>query len=624
MSERPQNRDELAAQARAAAEQALKLAKLAEESARIAQQLHAQAFDEPGASQPGRDSASVLARLPAEGSSEETHPFVDVASATVASAKRKPRRHPSSTRGRLAPAKMGTAPVDVPKQVRIRTNPEDREREHNPGKEFARQWKSMFISTGVHILVLLLLGFVTFAVNSENPINSVLASFADEEVVVEEALPIEEPVEEEGEQLEDPMPEEQVEPEPEEEPPPEQPPEQQEQAEVVEEAPPTPGPEAAEQSAVDVAQVGSRSETGKAALLKKYGGTAASESAVQRTLDWFATIQREDGSWNFNDVGQCSHAGDTDNPMGATAYVLLCYLGAGQTHQDGNFKKQVRAGLDFLVRNGKRVPAGGDFRGPNCEEHDNFYVQAAVTMVLSEASMMTKDRRMGLREAAQAAVDFLCNAQNPTGGGWRYEPRVDGCTSVTVLVTMALVSAQKAGLKVPPPVLDGVSHYLDSVRSDGAPTGRYGYRVEEKGYRASSTAQALLARMYLGWTKDDEELQQGIAVLDKRGPYENLYYCYYATQVMKHWGGNEWERWNSVMREELVRTQVSQEGPEFGSWTPRQSGGPESAGGRLFITCLATMTLEVYYRYLPLYDSPVVDDAVAEAEPAEETEVESE
>lgn len=57
------------------------------------------------------------------------------------------------------------------------------------------------------------------------------------------------------------------------------------------------------------------------------------------------------------------------------------------------------------------------------------------------------------------------------------------------------------------------------------------------------------------------------------------------------------------MRDELVRTQVVDEGPAIGSWTPLQRGTTDVAGGRLFTTALSTMTLEVYYRYLPLYDS---------------------
>jgi hypothetical protein len=478
---------------------------------------------------------------------------------------------------------------------------------------FARQCASIIISTGVHVAVLLLLALMTFAVRSEQAVNTVLASIAEEDPAVEEELPLEEPIEdEEPPETPEPLPpEEPVPPEPMEEPAADelpQPPDPQEA-----DAPPTPGPQPAAQPAVDLAQVGSRSEAGKALLLERYGGSAASEGAVQRALEWLASRQRRDGSWNFNDVGPCSQAGSVDNPMGATAYVLLCYLGAGHTEHGGPFQNNVRAGLKFLIDHGRRVPAGGDFRGPNCREHDNFYVQAPVAMVLSEALQMTKSRRSKrtLQEPAQLAVDFLCHAQDPQGGGWRYQPQEPGCTSVTVLVAMALKSADNAGLKVPPRVWDGISHYLDTVRSDQAPTGRYGYRVAEPNYRISTTSMALLCRMYLGCGKDHQELQQGVALLDQRGPYENLYYCYYATQVMRHWGGEEWQRWNAVMRDDLVRTQVTISGPELGSWTPRDRSGHSLAGGRLFTTCLATMTLEVYYRYLPLYGLPESDTSIA-------------
>ncbi len=489
----------------------------------------------------------------------------------------------------------------------------------------------MLISTGLHFILLLLLASATIVVSNQNPIDTVLASFAEEQAVVEDALPLTEPIGEPGEQQEEPLPEE---PLPKEQPPaegqPDMPPPEMEQvaeepleeeapepAAVAQDAPPVPGPnaaapEAAGQATVDLTKVGSRSEAGKALLLKRYGGTPESESAVQRALEWFASRQRQDGSWNFNDVGPCSHPGDVDNPMGATAYVLLCYLGAGQTHQSGEFKKNVRAGLTFLLSHGKRVPAGGDFRGPGCREHDNFYVQAAVATALSEAYLMTRDRRLGMRQAAQLATDFLCHAQDPQGGGWRYEPRKPGCTSVTALVTMALKSTAQAGLQVPPQVLERISVYLDTVRSDQAPTGRYGYRAEAPTYRSSTTAMALLCRMQLGWGRDNEELQKGVAILDKRGPYDNLYYCYYATQVMRHWGGDPWRRWNPAMRDDLVRTQGTEQGPEFGSWMPRDRSGPSTAGGRLFITCLATMTLEVYYRYLPLYGLPEGGDLVAD------------
>ena len=85
---------------------------------------------------------------------------------------------------------------------------------------------------------------------------------------------------------------------------------------------------------------------------------------------------------------------------------------------------------------------------------------------------------------------------------------------------------------------------------------------------------------------------------------------------MRHWGGDEWDRWNDVMREDLVRTQIT-DGPEAGSWTPRDKGVPSAAGGRLFSTCLGTLTLEVYYRYLPLFDEVTI--AVAPAPSSDST-----
>jgi hypothetical protein len=609
-----QRQHRLASEARAAAEQALRLARLAEESARLAQELNARLIEESGGSIPvASDAFDSLTNSPAPASSPtppdaglpvlEGEPPI-----RPARARTKGRGHTTArARERIERLAANATDVDRPRVVRIRANPEDAKWQDDAITTVRRQWKSVTLSTILHAILFFLLGFVTIAVKSEQPITTVLASFAEEETIVEEELPVEQPLEEPGEQQEEPMPEE-VPPEPlPEEPPPPEP-----AAEPVESPLPTPGPEPASEPAVDLSNLGSRSEAGRAQLLEKYGGTAASESAVQRALEWFASRQRPDGSWNFNDVGPCGDAGETDNPMGATAYVLLCYLGAGQTHQQGKFKPVVGRGLNYLVQRGRRVPAGGDFRGPMCEEHDNFYVQGAVAIALSEAATLTRDRR--LRQAAESAVLFIINAQDPAGGGWRYAPREPGCTSVTALQLMALVSARRAGAKIPGNVLEGVAHFLDTVRSDQSPTGRYGYRVEEPDYRASTTAMALLCRMYLGWSRDHEELQKGIAIIDDRGPYENLYYCYYATQLMKNWGGAEWERWNSVMRDDLVRTQVSREGPEFGSWTPRDRSGPSMAGGRLFITCLATMTLEVYYRYLPLYEELLpADKAVADS-----------
>ena len=106
--------------------------------------------------------------------------------------------------------------------------------------------------------------------------------------------------------------------------------------------------------------------------------------------------------------------------------------------------------------------------------------------------------------------------------------------------------------------------------------------------------------MYSGWDRDSVSLQKGVKFLSTRGPEpDNMYHNYYATQVLHHWGGKEWDQWNDHMRELLVKTQCKS-GHAAGSWNVADQYG--EAGGRLYMTCLATMTLEIYYRHLPLYD----------------------
>jgi hypothetical protein len=118
----------------------------------------------------------------------------------------------------------------------------------------------------------------------------------------------------------------------------------------------------------------------------------------------------------------------------------------------------------------------------------------------------------------------------------------------------------------------------------------------------ATSAIGLLCRMYFGWKKDNPALARGVERISQRGPstgaQSDMYYNYYATQVMRHWEGEEWTKWNNVMRDFLIESQA-RKGPETGSWHFDESHG--DVGGRLYNTSLATMTLEVYYRHLPLY-----------------------
>jgi hypothetical protein len=85
-----------------------------------------------------------------------------------------------------------------------------------------------------------------------------------------------------------------------------------------------------------------------------------------------------------------------------------------------------------------------------------------------------------------------------------------------------------------------------------------------------------------------------------------MYYNYYATQCMRHYDGELWDKWNVVMRDQLVNSQ-EKAGHLKGSWHQNGDHGSDR-GGRLYCTSMATMILEVYYRHSPIYGKAAVED----------------
>jgi hypothetical protein len=91
---------------------------------------------------------------------------------------------------------------------------------------------------------------------------------------------------------------------------------------------------------------------------------------------------------------------------------------------------------------------------------------------------------------------------------------------------------------------------------------------------------------------------------DATSPARDTYYWYYATQVMFHMGGQWWQDWNGQLKPILLNAQVKS-GPNEGSWDP---AGPVPdrwaiQAGRLYLTTLNLLSLEVFYRHLPIYEN---------------------
>ncbi len=382
---------------------------------------------------------------------------------------------------------------------------------------------------------------------------------------------------------------------------------------------------------------GGRTGSTREQMVAEGGGNDASEAAVANGLAWLAFHQAPDGHWSlhkFNEYGRdksgqpvgkggCGCTGMTSrhNDPAATGMALLPFLGAGHTQRplpgskQTDYSKTVLAGLSYLMKIQTREGyLGGD------AEVNNMYGHAIATIALCEAFGMTNDP--SLKSSAQRAITFIVNGQSTEdpskgGGGWRYVPKQAGDTSVTGWQVMALKSGQMAGLSVPAKTFTGVDEFLDKekVEFDSETTKKkvigYSY-TPGSGPSRTMTAVALLCREYLGVNPKNPDLLRGVEYLKEEPPAatDNLYYLYYATQVFHHIGGTTWQFWNlgpdgkSGIRDVLVKKQDkgtdAKHVHQNGSWAPLTTGHVND-GGRIMWTSLSLLTLEVYYRHLPLY-----------------------
>jgi hypothetical protein len=353
-----------------------------------------------------------------------------------------------------------------------------------------------------------------------------------------------------------------------------------------------------------------RSAATKEKMVQEGGGTNASEAAVGLGLKWLAIHQGDDGRWSLDNFDRNAHekvalnskrftcncdGKGMRNDTAGTAFGVLPFLAAGITPRNNNkmkedYTKNVDAALKFLMNH--QDPKTGDLGG-------GMYAHGLATIALCEAYGLSADQ--SLKPAAQKALDFIVAAQDPASGGWRYTPRSGGDTSVVGWQLMAIKSGQMAGLKVPNPTLVGAEKWLNSVQTAN---GGYGYVGPQE--TPTMSAVGLLCRQYLGWSWRNPGLLNGVKYLEQSPPgsVNSIYYNYYATQVMHHMQGESWARWNPKIRDLLVNSQdqgrATKRPHQIGSWNPGQDAHG-AHGGRIMQTSLSLLTLEVYYRHLPLY-----------------------
>jgi len=355
-----------------------------------------------------------------------------------------------------------------------------------------------------------------------------------------------------------------------------------------------------------------RNAPGRPGLIAGLGGTAETEEAVTLALRWLAKTQSGDGRWDANVygagheqivLGQNRGGAGRNADTGISSLALLSFMGAGHTHLQGEYRDDVRRGLDFLL---KSQATDGSLFG-NSTQYAQMYCHSMATFALAEAQAMTGDRC--LEAAVTKAVNFSLRAQDTSTGGWRYRPGDSpGDTSQLGWQMMALASAKRSGLEVPSQSWARVDKFLRAVRR-GDSGGLASY-LPVSPASTSMTAEALYCRQLLS--------EMSPTVLDSAASTEatrriltelpqtkrvNLYYWYYATLALHNQqqrsdeAAAAWNAWNEALTDALLETQVT-DGEEVGSWNTNTVWG--GYGGRVYTTAMATMCLEVYYRYAPV------------------------
>jgi hypothetical protein len=365
---------------------------------------------------------------------------------------------------------------------------------------------------------------------------------------------------------------------------------------------------------------GFRNGGGRRLMVKRHGGSPATESAVDKALEWLARHQEADGRWSVKKTEGLGYNNSIDWDPGLTGVAVLAFLGAGHTEKVGKYKENVRRAIYWIISQQRADGAIGTDKKWT-ENHGGYgYHHAICGLALAEAAAMARQPDTLL--AAQKAADYSSNQYQHGEGsdklGWRYEPKAaEGDVSVCGWYVMQLKSAKIAGLRVNHFSFEGALKFLETreqkadevtKEADGYDNGRHRYGYTDRNAKVNTTAIGVLCQLFFGIKA--EEVRGAAAWLLRTNPPAwkaelgpgfpsswPMYYTYYTTLIMFQVGGDLWKQWNEALKKMLVENQ-RRDGDAAGSWDPLSDW--EKNVGRAFTTALGALSLEVYYRYQKL------------------------
>lgn len=338
----------------------------------------------------------------------------------------------------------------------------------------------------------------------------------------------------------------------------------------------------------------------RGAMLGKYAGKygGLTEAAVKRALEWLRKNQNPDGSWH------------TGHKIGHTGLGLLTFLAHGETPDSKRYGPTVEKAIKYLL---SQMDSKGLFKVAG--GHSGVYEHCIGTYAIAEAFGMT--RVPTLKDAMTTNLQQIIDGQQKSGGwdySWKDEGRTD--TSVMGWAAQAMKAGYIAGAKN-----EGLKGALDKSipgfkMMQKESTGKFGYSSPGTG-DIGMTGVGVLCMQLLGAAKDPSTVKGLNALKPVGAAYSGqskhpLYAYYYVTQAKFHEGGDTWTSWNPKIATLLVKSQNKD-----GSWLPKEI----EKRGKVYCTTLAALTLQVYYRFLPTFQTDAVKSAAPPEVAAEEDEV---
>jgi len=321
--------------------------------------------------------------------------------------------------------------------------------------------------------------------------------------------------------------------------------------------------------------------------LLESGGTKNGEKAVVKALDWLKDTQNEDGSW------------DNQHPIAMTGFALLAFLGHCETPLSEKYGEEVLKAITYLVNNGMKNEGKLTNKPDNSIQWVYDHGIAAYALAESYTFCSRMDINVpDLDTVVKKAIDMIIDGQSDNGGWvYRFARNGAGDNSVGFWQIQALKASKHTDLFKDSELKSASRKALEWLESVQGANGAIGYRNSST-KSPGLTGGGVLAFQIWG-EGDSKAAKKGIEYLSENSEFEwgsanaNFYYHYYNAQALINHGGKEWDTYNDQFREELIKNQKAD-----GSWD-RGAGGNHGAINVHMATCLATMMLEVYYRFLP-------------------------